>query len=187
MPDYRLDLCESLAGSGPPDRQGSRSLERLNEAIDLSSRLVDEYPKVPDYQSAQCRFFDRLGMQLLRSGKTDEAKIVYLEAFSRQSHLVKQYPDVIAYSFWLSLIERSLGEVFSKESKLPEAKSYLKKAIDRAESLRKQAPHLGGIPPFLGMAYRDLADVLSRAGETGPAAEARAKAERLPSPGRPKR
>lgn len=188
VPDYRLDLCEALAGSGPPDRSNSNDTERMQEAIDLSSALVAEYPSIPDYKAAQGRYLDRLGMKLLRAGEYDEAQKVYREAIILQGQLAKLYPDVIAYGFWLCLIERSLGEALANKGELSEAKAYLKSATERAESLRKKAPHLTGFRPFLGMAYRDLSDILSRTGEAEPAAKAKAKANEFGPPGgRPKR
>ena len=186
VPDYRLDLCESLGGTGPPDRMDPKTWGNLREAVDLSEGLMAEYPSVPEYKAAHGRYLDRYGMRLLRAGKTAEAGKVFRRAFDVQSKLVRQYPDAIAYGFYLSLIERSLGEVLLGEGQLSAAKGYLKSATERAAALRKRAPHLDGIRRFLGMAYRDLGDVLARTGEPGPAAEARKKAAEFGPPKGPR-
>jgi tetratricopeptide (TPR) repeat protein len=180
VPDYRLDLCETLVGSGPPRRGPQESEEdvgRLKKAITLSADLVLRYPNVPEYTAAHARYYDSLGLRLQDAGELEGAEAAHRKAVRLQTRLVKQYPDAAAYSFWLGLMERSLGRVLSDRGRLVEAKARLKASVERVEELARKDSRLGGARPFLGMAYRDYAKALERAGETAAAAEARRKSE----------
>jgi tetratricopeptide (TPR) repeat protein len=188
VPDYRLDLCETLALSrlGPPERPrdgnpDARKRERLEEAIALSGPLVTEYPNVPDYAAAHGRYLEQLGVALFASAKPDDAEKTLRKAATVQQRLVKQYPEVVAYGFGLSLTERSLGRVLNERREWKEARALLEDAVSRMEALQKKDPRLGAIRPLLGVAYRDLAQALKGSGEVGLAEEALRKSrEREP-------
>src|SRR5262249_54100908 len=170
VPDYRLDLCETLARSSGPRRppnpsSTTKGQERLEEAVTRSEELVAQYPGVPQYTAAHARYLDRLGMMLLQARKLVEAETAHRKAVSLQSGLVKQYPEVIAYGFWLSLMECSLARGLSEGGTLPEARTRLDSAAGRLEALREKEPKLGSIRQSLGMAYRNLAQVFGRSGE----------------------
>ena len=79
VPDYRLDLCETLGKVGPPDRPGganadARRRERLAEAVALSQALVAEYPNVPDYAAANARHLDQLASATFQAGQPAEVR-----------------------------------------------------------------------------------------------------------------
>ena len=179
VPDYQLDLCETLGRPGPRGGQGNKnggkSEERLQEAITRSADLVAQYPNVPDYTAAHARYLDRLGMESLRAGKVEEAEEWGRKAVAIQVKLVKQNPDVVAYNLWLGLMNRSLGEALGKRGQLTEARALLEDATGRAEGLLKKDSRLTGIQPFLGMAYGNLAQVLEQSGEQELSAAARRK------------
>jgi len=180
-PDYRLDLCETLARPGPPrsgESDGGASKEkRLREAIALSAQLVAAYPNVPDYAAAHARYLDGLGMTLLQAGKLDESEKMHRKAVALQERLVKQHPQVVAYRFWLGLMQRSLGDVLGERGQLKEARRLIESAVGRVEALWKEDARLGGARPFLSRAYRNLAAICTREGDKTRAAAAQRKAE----------
>ena len=129
MPDYRLDLCETLGRPGPPGRRGesggsSTREERLKEAISLSGQLMKQYPNVPEYAAAHARYLDVLGMSLFWEGSYLDSQRNHQKAVDIQQRLVKRYPLVVAYSFWLGLMERSLGQAMSEQGQLKEVRRH---------------------------------------------------------------
>jgi tetratricopeptide (TPR) repeat protein len=183
-PDYRLDLCEALGRPGPPPRpdeagEDDRNAERLGQAVSLSDQLRMQYPNVPEYTAAHARCLEALGGFLLRGGQPAEAEKRYRQAVDLQEKLVRQYPEVVAFRCWLSFLERSLGQALAGRGELKEARACLEAAARRLEALGQKDPRLVTVRPLLGSVYQDLAGVLARSGATGPAAEARRKAEEI--------
>src|SRR5439155_1196141 len=82
VPDYRFDLCSTLAKPSPPDRgrpgppamNPATRRQRLEEAVALSAPLVAEYPNVPDYAAAHARYLDGLGITTFLAGKPADAE-----------------------------------------------------------------------------------------------------------------
>jgi hypothetical protein len=182
VPDYRLDLCETLAQVGRPGGPGGRpgdaqAREWLDEAVRESAALVHEYPTVPEYTAAHCRYLDAVGIRLLRTGRSGDAERVFREAVALQSAIVRQHPKVVVNAVWLGLMERSLGEALAERGELTAARELLEAATSRVEDVYKRDPKLGGLRPFLSMAYRNLADVHDRSDAPALAAVARRKAD----------
>jgi tetratricopeptide (TPR) repeat protein len=188
VPDYRNDLCETLARAGFPRGPGgadstSRNKQLLNEALGLANGLASEYPTVPQYAASRAQVHDRLGVLLHQLKQLDDAEKVLRKGVHIQSDLVKQYPDVIAYNFSLALLQASLGRVLTDRDKLKEARTLLEASAERLEALRKRDERLGFVRMFLDHRYHELYQVLTRLGEKELAAEALRKAEAL-GPGR---
>jgi serine/threonine protein kinase len=180
IPDYRLDLCETLARwGGPRGRSGDangKSEERMKQAIAISGELVNQYPNVPEYAAAHAQFLDKLGMDSYRASKFEDAEKLGRKAVTIQRRLVKQHPEVVAYNLWQCFMERSLGEALAARGQLAEARTLLEGATSRVEAYWRSDYRLVGLPRFLGMAYGNLARVLEQSGETPLAEEARRKA-----------
>jgi tetratricopeptide (TPR) repeat protein len=190
VPDYKLDLCETLARPTPPGRPGepnsdARTQDRLREAVELSAELVKDYPNVPEYTAAHARYLDEQGTRLFQARNLSEAEKLHRKAVDFQSKVVKNYPEVVAYSLWLGLMERSLGRVLAERGDLKEARARLEAAVARVDDFWKRDSRLTGLRPFLGTAYRDLAQVLRRVDEPARAAEAQHKADEFGKPGGP--
>jgi tetratricopeptide (TPR) repeat protein len=183
VPDYRLDLCETLGRPRPPAPSdgvdNAPKAADLEEAVALSEKLVKDYPNVPDYAAAHVRYLNFLGIHLFQEGIPDEAETRFRQALAEQRRLNQKYPAGVAYVYRLGRIERNLGKVLSEQGQWQEALSLLESSIARMETLPKDAPYWNTIRPFLGQAYRDLARVYTHDGDTARTAEAQRKAAEL--------
>lgn len=181
VPDYRLDLCETIGRPPRGERRGdpdaeTRLRKRLAEAIALSAPLVAEFAGVPDFVAARVRYLGEYGVATFRAGSPDAAVAPLRETLDAETKLVEQCPEVIGYSFWLARIEWYLGRVQLERGELPEAVGKLESAVARLEALRAKDSRLAALRPQLGMVYPDLARALTAAGESSRAEETRRKA-----------
>src|SRR5205085_8238695 len=109
VPDYRQDLCETLARvsypglpSAPASGPAARPL--LEEAAALSAALVTEYPNVPQYAASRAGVQEKLGLVLRQLKETEKAEEALRKAVGWQAELVKRHPEVVAYGFSLALM-----------------------------------------------------------------------------------
>jgi hypothetical protein len=184
VPDYRYELCETLARAAFSGRQPDPSAARpiLEEAVTRSGALATEYPNVPLYTASHTQARNRLGELLLQLQESTEAEKVLRRAVDLQSSLVKQHPDVVAYDFSLAMIQATLARALAERGKVAEAQALLETATGRAVALLAKNPRFGLVRGFLGRGWRDLSQALTRQGNGEGAALAQRKADEFSPP-----
>jgi tetratricopeptide (TPR) repeat protein len=181
VPDYRYELCETLATPrfpGPrfvaeedPDAEG-----RLRTALELSQTLVREHPNIPEYAAAQIHTHHKLAHLLRDTDRPQEAEASLRTVLALQAALVGQFPAVSSHRVWQSVIQESLANLLSERGELNEARSLLEGAIATLNDCQAGE----GKPTYsrlLSRNYENLADVLSRLGEREQAEAARRLAQ----------
>jgi len=152
VPDFRLDLCETLASSPPRPEFGPppwANPDGLQEALKLSAGLVRDYPNVPEYAAVHARLLDRRALLALREGRLAQADRDSRDALRLQSHLVQRYPDIPAYRFWLGWIERNRSDCLLRTAQPREALQMLVSASLRIEQLHQENRFPGVLPLLL--------------------------------------
>jgi serine/threonine protein kinase len=185
VPDYRYDLSETLARVGGPGRPLSSDLlseskKRLDEALALSTALVNEYPTMSQYAASQAQIHDKLGFVFENVGEVEKAEKSRRKAVSLQADLAKKYPDVIVYSYSLAIMQSSLARQLLELGNWKETKLLLEAATSQLETILSKDPKLAGAGfarMMLNRNYRDLAQVLERLGEKELAAQTARKAD----------
>jgi tetratricopeptide (TPR) repeat protein len=180
VPDYRYELCETLATTR---FRGSRFLaeehptaeQRLRKALELSKELVREHPNIPEYTGSQIHIHHKLAHVLRHTGRPKESEASLRSALDLQSALVRQFPAVSSHRAWQAVVQESLADLLRERGELNEARSLLEDSVSMlndclAEDRKPEHVRL------LVRNYENLADVLSRLGEQELADAARRQA-----------
>jgi tetratricopeptide (TPR) repeat protein/tRNA A-37 threonylcarbamoyl transferase component Bud32 len=182
VPDYRYDLCETLARAGFPGPPGvptplADARKLLDEAARLAAGLLADYPNVPQYRAADARVHEKLALALQRAGRLEDAEKELRRAMATQARLVQRQPEVSRYEDDLARMEATLARFLMDRGDWKGARPLLEDCAGRLESVIQREPQARFPRALLGRTYRDLADVLTRLGEKDRAAEARRKAQ----------
>jgi tetratricopeptide (TPR) repeat protein len=188
VPDYRYDLCETLARAGysgqriSPDEAESH-IRMLEEAITLARGLAAAYP-FPVYAAAHARNYERLGSLLHQVKRLAEAERAFRKAVELQTDLAQQQPGVVAVQLGLAAFQSSLARVLAEQGARREARTILETVTQKLEEVAAKTHQPNRARAALARGYRELARVLEQQGEADLASQALQKAENLGSAGK---
>jgi serine/threonine protein kinase len=170
MPDYRLDLCRTLATVDlRPPRLAGQNLpaaeSRLLEALAMAEQLVAEYPDVPDYLATQAKTHHDLGIIYRQTRRWEQAERSDRLALACQQDLARRVPGVVAYQAWQGAYTHALADVLMIVGKVDEAQLLLERAVGPLEDLRQEQPNLWYLHGMLGDMQRSLAQIHRRQGK----------------------
>ncbi|MEZ6141226.1 MAG: serine/threonine-protein kinase [Zavarzinella sp.] len=182
--DYQFDLSETLARVDSAQilfegfRGDNRKRDQLTEALNISTKLYQNYPGVPKYAALHAQNLNKVGMLRLGTDKsTTAAEKMIHDALTIQTKLTEQNPTIAANQFWLQMIENSYVMVLSKQKKWPEAKAILENGIAKAEKESESAQEANRW--LLSRQYFTLGTVMIASGDKEGAATAFRKATEL--------
>ncbi len=187
VPQYRYDFALTYAMSAHPSphSDGDPTLrkaaqQRLQTALSIMEKLVDERPNIPDYQMARVHMYHGMARLLRDAGESGRAETDLRKARAIQSELVERFPDVAPYKAMLAMLQDFLAELLMERGQLEEARSLLDDAISlltKQLNLEEDAKRrrLHGL---IGRVYQTLAEVLRRSGKQALAAQAEKQAHR---------
>ena len=137
-----LDLSEQLISRG--DWAGARPLyERHRELV---SRLIAEFPRVPNYRDQLRIALFRLSQMNLAAGRLEEAEHDSRQVLVLTEQLLRDNPDLALLPPRMTSLarfgseHRDLAEILVAQGRLPEAISYYTKGIAILEEVIQRQP-----------------------------------------------
>ncbi|WP_417387680.1 protein kinase domain-containing protein [Gimesia sp.] len=142
--DYRQAVVKSYERIDirrvKPEEIDQSVIQRLEKAIQHASRLVSDYPTIPEYKISLIHAHNKLAHGLnkmtTRPGDSDEirtrhdtAELSLRTAVRLQKELIIQFPDTPDHRIWLAKFQSELAEVLNKKGSENEAISLLQSSI----------------------------------------------------------
>lgn len=145
-----------------PDEIDEYVIDRLEKAIQHASRLVSDYPTIPEYKVSLIHAHNKLAHgldKMTRQQRTsneirtrhDTAELSLRTALRLQKELAFQFPAAPEHRIWMAKFETGLAEILYKKGSTAEAISLLESAINTLQTELKAGP----------ASYRIYTEVLS--------------------------
>ncbi|WP_298867193.1 tetratricopeptide repeat protein, partial [uncultured Gimesia sp.] len=172
--DYRQALVKSYEGidirNVMPDAIDQALITRFKKAIQHATRLVSDYPTIPEYKISLIHAHNKMAYALdilaKRSGASNEsrqqheaAELSLRTALRLQKELLIQFPQSPEMKIWLAKIQVSLAMVLDKKGNGTEAISLLESAILLLETELKTHPQSAFLYDELLHAIDELARI----------------------------
>ena len=182
VPDFQYDLIETYTaldtrGGYLRNEPLTVTEKRLRGALDISVRLVEAHPNVPQYLESQAQLRRKLGMALQGLGQSLEAEQSFRGAVAVQESLVRQVPDAPYHRIWLGDLRNKLaGTLLRRPFLSQETRPLLEKTIAELNALLEAKPQMQFIHGLLAESYAHLAKTMRWSRQPGLAADADQKA-----------
>jgi serine/threonine protein kinase/Tfp pilus assembly protein PilF len=137
----------------------------LRVACDGYTRLVADFPAVPEYRRLLAAAHNDLGLVLRELGKAAEAEAEIRKALAIQSELPGQFLAVPAHVSQLALIHLNLGLVLHAQGKQAEAVAADRKALAILEKLAGEFPADPQYRRTLATCHNNLGEPLNAQGK----------------------
>lgn len=158
-----------------PEEIDGKVIERLENAIQHASRLVSDYPTIPEYKISLIHAHNKLahGLDKMTSQpedsneirtRHDTAELSLRTAVRLQKELILQFPESPEHRIWLAKFETSLAEVLNKKGNENEAISLLESAINILQLELKADPGSHNAHSQLLSAMEELARIYHNVG-----------------------
>ncbi|MCA9014223.1 MAG: serine/threonine protein kinase [Planctomycetaceae bacterium] len=178
--DYRQAVVKSYErieprNTAPQDIEES-VIESLQKAILHASRLVSDYPTIPEYKISLIHAHNKLAHaldMLTRRNATsneirkyhDTAALSLRTAIRLQRELANQFPDVPEHQQWLAKFELELGKILHRKGSSTEAISLLEDAVRILETELKTPADQPNIYEDLLDATQELSSLYQDSGD----------------------
>ena len=177
-PSYRhlLALCHRERSPQLTPHGRDAALEALNQATEILTKLVEDFPHVPDYRYDLCETYAMLDVRgHLRSPDSSAvAERNFRKALAISEKLVAENPYIPHYLASQAHIYHKLGAILERTRRPQEAEQCYRKCSSVQSSLVSQFPDVPSYKLWLAQFRRTLAGSLLRRDEL---AEARALLE----------
>ncbi|HAH45040.1 serine/threonine-protein kinase [Gimesia sp.] len=158
-----------------PEEIDENVIGRLEQAIQHASRLVSDYPTIPEYKISLIHAHNKLAHGLDKmtrlSGASNEirtrhdtAELSLRTALRLQKELTLQFPEAPEHRLWMAKFEAGLAEILYKKGSETEAISLLKSAINILQLELKTDPHSYPVYRELSGATEGLARIYHHVG-----------------------
>jgi serine/threonine-protein kinase len=175
--DYKFNLAIAHLDLGNIlfDREDyDQSLAELDQAEEILTRLVEDFPDRPRYKKKLARTYNSRGGALLESGEERPAEEDWQKARRLLQKLVEADPQEAEYLADLGKCVGNLGLLRFQQDDLFAAATDLTEAVRLLRAALKPNPKRPDYLEALRDHYQSLAEVLVRAAERGQAVEAAA-------------
>jgi len=180
---YRQDLARGQALRGSLFDIHMMELRRwrdagpaYDKALKAQAKLVEQYPKVPDYRADQARYHYLLAKWYRKANQSPEAVGHYRDALRVLEPLVSEHRSVTSYAQLLGGVNFELGLLYLVDHAWEEAKGAFQKALTVREALTARDPSDVNLATGVGNAQSRLSDVALNLGDPSGALEWSAKA-----------
>lgn len=168
-PSYRhlLALCYREM----PPRGGPAGPAPYDNAVEILSGLVKDYPLTPEYRFDLCETFAAVDSRGQAQNREDLARVEtrLKKALELSQELLRQQPNVPEYLASQSHIYHKLGEVTRKLRHPDEAIQNNRKAVEIQTALAREFPQVETYQVWLSAFRNSLADILIARGNSGEA------------------
>ncbi|MGC3972559.1 MAG: serine/threonine-protein kinase [Pirellulales bacterium] len=130
VPDYAHELSIALSDVNPrdvPPPQFAATERRMREALELSEKLVEQFPATTLFAGEQPHILHRLA-GLLEKQRKPESEAMYRRGVEACVRLTKQFPDEFAYAYFEARMRQRLGQRLAAEGRRPEALAEAERA-----------------------------------------------------------
>jgi serine/threonine-protein kinase len=173
--DFNLAIAHLDLGNILFDREDyDQALAELDQADEILTRLVEDFPDRPRYKKKLARTYNSRGGALLESGEERPAEEDWQKARRLLEKLVEADPQEAEYLADLGKCVGNLGLLRFQQGDLFAAGTELTEAVRLLRAALKPNPKRPDYLEALRDHYQSLAEVLVRAGERGQAVEAAA-------------
>lgn len=178
--DYRQAIVKSYERidirNAAPNAIDEFLIERLKNAIQHASRLVFDYPTIPEYKISLIHAHNKMAHALdqLTEQNTpphevrqrhDSAALSLRTAIRLQEELAFQFPESPDHKKWLAKFRIALAEILERKGSDIEAISLLENAIQSLEAELKAHSHSAGLLDELLDATEQLSRLYQRTGD----------------------
>jgi tetratricopeptide (TPR) repeat protein len=132
----------------------AESRSHYDQARDIQTRLVEQFPSVIAFQRELAMTLNNLGMLLADLGQPDEARAEYERARAILQHLAEQYPKVPAYQVDLGGSYCNFGSLVRDGGKPDESLEWFGKAIAVLTAVITREPRDATAKRFLLNSHR---------------------------------
>ena len=164
----RIDISDAM----PQDMDESLT-ERLQKAIQHASRLVSDYPTIPEYKISLIHAHNKLAHALdtVSDGNAppheirhrhDAAELSLRTALRLQEELTLQFPESPEHKKWLTKFKIGLARILIRKGSDTEAIGLLESAIQSLEADLKSDSQSAGLYAELLNATEELAKVYQK-------------------------
>jgi serine/threonine protein kinase len=140
----RVELCEALVWRGEVSEAAGRPAEAETanrRALEIADKLVEEYPKVPNYRMLQASTRYTLGLLLVSIDRLADAEPLLTQA----AKTLQDTPEGLAPPFQLwkeaARCYRRLGIVFEQVGRLDEAETAQRQALRIDRQIARDNPN----------------------------------------------
>ena len=170
VPRVKFELADTLCmsrfgGPGPaPETLQTKSVERLQRALEICRELNQSYPNTPEYRALLANSLFRLANLATHEENFIEAEKYCHEAIDTAGPLAQQFPSVAMYQFTYSQLLAFLAEVNGKQGKFQEARKHLAMSIDHLQRIGPQSRENRFLQWILVRRYTSLVEMLKKSG-----------------------
>jgi serine/threonine protein kinase len=172
--DYRQAIVKSFGRFDirrlNPEEIDESVIVRLEKAIQHASRLVSDYPTIPEYKISLIHAHNKLAhgldkMTTQQGGSNeirtrhDTAELSLRTALRLQKELIIQFPEAPEHRIWKAKFENGLAEILYKKGSETEAISLLESAIKTLQAELKTDPDSYNIHSVLLGSMEELARI----------------------------
>lgn len=178
--DYRQAVVKTyerieLRNATPRDIEETIA-KRLQNAIQHASRLVSDYPTIPEYKISLIHAHNKLAhaMDILTDGSPDSNKVRLRHdtgerslrtAIRLQRELANQFPEVPEHQTWLARFEIMLANILERKGSEAEAIPLMEDAIKILETGQKTQSESADIYETLLNATEKLSELYQYSGD----------------------
>lgn len=135
-----LATCEHNLGFEYQRTQRPEAERQYLRAIELRGRLVEDFPKVPDYAAAFAEDYVNLALLYALSNRPDQAGTAYKKVKDLLRPLVHDYPDRGEFALSLAAAYVNYSYVLQEGGQIPEALRLLEQAVESSETVLQREP-----------------------------------------------
>src|SRR5262249_3022331 len=178
-PLHRHRLIDTLAAFANYAGGWAEGIESLEQALAHSTKLVADFPQVPDYHSNVSRCYSGLGEFYMLSRDWDKAAEYFRLQLDLTTKLVGQYPSVTNYRAGLANALINSGEASLYRGEPEEARKIFGEALGHGHDLLKAYPDSAYYAQAPVIIHYLLDCTFDALGESGKAAEERRAGDQL--------